>query len=156
MPERIKTNLKGSDKIPLIYNGKKVEMTVEDFQAYLDANSSSSSSLPYVSYNAILDQVAAAPVDTVLEDNLGVTPVWARNSVGVYTCTVTGALTLGKTQIFLGHQGFSDGIGDTGNNAIKNITVNGFTLETYEAGGGGSLSDALLDTVSIEIRVWPV
>jgi len=113
-------------------------------------------SLPYTAYNAVLNQSGSdAPAATVLQDDLGGTPVWSYNSTGDYTCTVTGALTVAKTQVFIGHQGYDSNLGDVGNFSVKNLTVNGFTLEGYEAGGGGQYADDLLVDVPIEIRVWP-
>ena len=54
----------------------------------------------YDVYTAIINQTGtSAPVATVLENTLGGTVVWSRNSAGDYTCTLSGAFTLGKTTI---------------------------------------------------------
>ena len=62
-----------------------------------------SGSTAYNSYVALLTQAGtAAPVATVLSNNLTATLTWARTGVGVYTLTASAAtFTANKTIVFL-------------------------------------------------------
>jgi hypothetical protein len=54
----------------------------------------------YLVYTAIINQTgSSAPVANVLENTLGGTVVWSRNTAGDYACTLSGAFTSGKTTI---------------------------------------------------------
>lgn len=68
-----------------------------------DIASLASGSTAYNSYVALLTQAGtAAPVATVLSNNLTATLTWARTGVGVYTLTANAAtFTANKTIIFL-------------------------------------------------------
>lgn len=106
----------------------------------------------YKVYAALLTQSGTdAPVATVLENTLGGTIVWTRNTIGNYTATLTGAFTLNKTCIVLGS---NININDI-DNAVLNtstLTVNDFILYT-NATDTIAWDDVLLNT-SIEIRVY--
>jgi len=53
---------------------------------------------PYKVYTALLSQTGTnAPTATVLENTLGGTIVWTRNSTGLYTGTLAGVFTANKT-----------------------------------------------------------
>lgn len=60
---------------------------------------SGGSSLPYTAYVAKINQASGttAPVATVLSNTLSGTPVWARVSAGLYSCTLTGEFTSPET-----------------------------------------------------------
>ena len=68
-----------------------------------DIASLASGSTAYNSYVAILNQAGtAAPVATVLSNNLTATLTWARTSQGTYTLTASEAtFTANKTIVFL-------------------------------------------------------
>jgi hypothetical protein len=56
--------------------------------------------IPYKIYNAVLTQSGnLAPVATVLQNTLGGTIVWTRDSEGVYLGTLAGAFTTNKTLV---------------------------------------------------------
>lgn len=56
---------------------------------------------PYKVYTALLTQdLYDAPVATVLENTLGDTIVWTRDSVGFYTATSSNLFVLNKTICF--------------------------------------------------------
>lgn len=58
--------------------------------------------LPYKSYVALLTQTGTnAPTAVVLENTLGISPVYAYGGVGSYTLTSTGTFVLGKTYAFI-------------------------------------------------------
>ena len=68
-----------------------------------DIASLASGSTAYDSYVALLTQTGtAAPVATVLSNNLTATLTWARTGTGVYTLTANAAtFTANKTIVFL-------------------------------------------------------
>lgn len=74
----IKTNLKGSDKIELKYNGREVDMTLSDFKLYLDevlepTNAVLTSTEP-LRYKALLSQ--NAPIASTLNVNMVAGQIW--------------------------------------------------------------------------------
>lgn len=76
----------GNSKSYYVKTGNKVEIT---------GGSSS-----YLVYSALLTQSGTdAPVATVLQNTLGGTVVWTRNSTGQYLGTLAGAFTLNKTVV---------------------------------------------------------
>lgn len=84
----IKSNLKTSDRISVIYNDQEVEMSLADFKTYLN----SSANKGYKSYVATLLQTGTnAPVATVLENTLGGTVVLGYDEPGGYSLTLAGA-----------------------------------------------------------------
>lgn len=110
---------------------------------------------PYKVYTALLNQTGTnAPVATVLENTLGGTVVWTRNSPGLYIATLIGAFPLGKTY---GNATFSF---DDAAEGYKSIGIsrnnnNVVQLRTSDGIIGGSSNDGLmLEPTSIEIRVY--
>ena len=74
---------------------------------------------PYKVYTALLTQSGGlAPVDTVLENTLGGTLVWTRQSTGNYIATLNGAFPEGKTVCFYTHDGYNGVTGFAG--AVRN------------------------------------
>ena len=69
------------------------------------AGSVTSAGLGYTSYVALLTQTGtAAPVATVLSNNLTATLTWARTGTGIYTLTASAAtFTANKTIVFFNH-----------------------------------------------------
>jgi hypothetical protein len=84
-----------------------------------------STALGYKVYRALLNQSGGVPVATVLENNLGGTPVYAGN--GPSTCTLTGLFTLNKTFVRIGNHGASIGNGMI-MYSVYGLTVNSFTF----------------------------
>jgi hypothetical protein len=104
---------------------------------------------PYRVYSALLTQTGTnAPVATVLENTLGFTPVWSRNSQGDYRITEMNGFPINKTQCFYGNRVYDIEkviFGpDPGNNMIE--------LFIYDDVG---VQDDLLLNFPIEIRVYP-
>ena len=67
----------------------------------VDANGTLISAAGYKVYTALLSQSGtAAPVATVLENTLGGTVVFSRNSAGLYLGTLSGAFIVDKTVVF--------------------------------------------------------
>jgi hypothetical protein len=103
---------------------------------------------PYKVYTATLNQTGtAAPVATVLRNELSGTPVWTRSGTGAYLLTLTGEFTPGKTFLICGTPtGTVTGPFNLGYNNVNEIGLN--TLQS------GSLTDGLLDVCAVEIRVY--
>ena len=74
-----------------------------------DIASLASGSTAYNSYVALLTQAGtAAPVATVLSNNLTATLTWARTGAGIYTLTASAAtFTNNKTIVFFNNGNFS-------------------------------------------------
>ncbi len=119
-------------------------------------DSPSGDSRPYKVYTALLTQSGTdAPVATVLENTLGGTLVWTRDTTGQYTGTLNGAFTENKT--FITSQfnatltppsgGYISGIlGERNDNdSIHLIT---FDIPSTDTG------DGILNETPIEIRVY--
>ena len=108
----------------------------------------STDSRPYKVYTALLSQSGTnAPVATVLENTLGGTVVWTRNSTGLYTGTLTGVFTGNKTTVLITQgngQAIYSGYGDTSTNYV-NLLGHSFA---------GIQLDNLLNKTTIEIRVY--
>jgi hypothetical protein len=101
---------------------------------------------PYKVYTALLSQSGTnAPIATVLENTLGGTVVWSRNSNGVYFGTLSGAFTVDKTGI-MATPSFSNIIVS----AIRSDN-NSIIIRTSTS---GTLSDSGLTNVLTEIRVY--
>ena len=101
----------------------------------------------YKVYTALLSQSGtSAPVATVLENTLGGTVVWTRNSTGLYTGTLAGVFTANKTfttNTFGTFSGFAQFTSSSVNTVNINTTNSSITL-----------TDGLLNGNSIEIRVY--
>jgi len=97
----------------------------------------------YTSYAAILFQATTnAPVATVLENSLGGTIAWTRNSPGNYTATITGGtFATNKTLVFI-NQG--------GSSSTANIQWGSSTTAITIITG----ADDVLAKAAIEIRVY--
>ena len=99
-------------------------------------------SKPYKVYTALLNQSGTnAPVATVLENTLGGTVVWTRNSTGLYTGTLAGVFTANKTWTSI----TSTATG-TVTGAVS-ISVDAVMVAT-------SFLDSALSNSAIEIRVY--
>lgn len=116
------------------------QAAADNAQATADANA-----LPYKSYVAILNQSStSAPTATVINSGIG-TPTWGRTSAGNYTATLTGVFVSNKTVVF------ATGLGQALLIAGR-INANVVSFKTYT--DAGVISDNLLQTTSIEIRVY--
>ena len=144
-------------------SGKRVLFAKSD--GWYDKNSSgtvtklattSDISTPYLVYTASLTQSStSAPVATVLENTLGGTVVWDYNSVGVYTATLSGVFTIGKTNIIY------DPFHNMGGDALitsRRQSANEIRVISYQNGWDGiypATANDILENFIIEIRVYP-
>lgn len=109
---------------------------------------------PYKVYTAFLTQSGTNdPIATVIENTLGGTPIWTRNSAGNYTATLTSAFPSGKTFVSYTHDGCNGNTGFPGAVRKDDNTV----WLTFNDGiaNVGQYIDIGSDAVeSIEIRVY--
>ena len=105
-----------------------------------------SGSTAYNSYVALLTQAGtAAPVATVLSNNLTATLTWARTGVGVYTLTASAAtFTANKTIIFLNAGSLSSLI--TGERTSDTV----LTIKTFSGGA----ADSAITNGAFEVRIY--
>ena len=105
-----------------------------------------SGSTAYNSYVALLTQAStAAPVATVLSNNLTATLTWARTSAGVYTLTANAAtFTANKTIIFLNAGSLSSLI--TGERTSDTV----LTIKTFSGGA----ADSAITNGAFEVRIY--
>ena len=105
-----------------------------------------SGSTAYNSYVALLTQAGtAAPVATVLSNNLTATLTWARAGVGVYTLTASAAtFTANKTIIFLNAGSLSSLI--TGERTSDTV----LTIKTFSGGA----ADSAITNGAFEVRIY--
>lgn len=108
-----------------------------------------SGSTAYNSYVALLTQAGtAAPVATVLSNNLTATLTWARTGVGVYTLTASAAtFTTNKTIVFLNAGSGIPLI--TGERTSDTI----LTIKTFVSSSGAPV-DAAITNGSFEVRIY--
>jgi hypothetical protein len=144
------------ENIPLstIYFDGVVSSTQAGFISSLQAmfTNLAGGSLGYSVYVAVLNQTGTnAPVATVLQNTLGGTVVWSRDSEGNYFGTLSGAFSFDKTVIFVGTPG------STAQSYVAYVNdANSIYLETASnAQNGGSDGDGLLSNTSIEVKVYP-
>ena len=103
----------------------------------------------YDSYTALLTQAGtAAPVATVLSNNLTATLTWVRTGVGVYTLTASAAtFTANKTIVFI-NAGSSQSI-ITGERTSDTV----LTVKTFVPSSGAAV-DAAITNGAFEVRIY--
>lgn len=108
-----------------------------------------SGSTAYNSYVALLTQAGtAAPVATVLSNNLTATLTWARTGVGVYTLTASAAtFTTNKTIVFLNA---GSGIPLISAERTSDTVL---TVKTFVPGNGAA-TDAVITNGAFEVRIY--
>jgi len=114
-----------------------------------DIASLASGSTAYDSYVALLTQAGtAAPVATVLSNNLTATLTWARTGVGVYTLTANAAtFTANKTIVFLNAGSTIPLI----SSEITSDTI--LTVKTFVPSSGAAV-DASITNGAFEVRIY--
>lgn len=110
------------------------------------AGSVTSAGLGYTSYTALLTQTGtAAPVATVLSNNLKNAVTWASTGTGIYTLTASAAtFTNNKTIVFFNHG--SGLTGATGNVSWTRTSDTVLTISQVYYG--------LLTNGSFEVRIY--
>jgi len=106
----------------------------------------------YKVYTALMSQTGtSAPTAKVLENTLGGTVVWTRNSAGRYTATLSGAFTADKTAFFTAPRGTN---ADAFPFTASFVRIDANTIEMFSNDLITGKSDAILNDVTIEIRVY--
>ena len=151
---RIIENLSGNDALKAnlaspIFTGSVVVPTAVNANEAVNKGQLDAAARPYKVYTAIIQQSGTnAPVATVLENTLGGTVVWSRNTNGVYYGTLTGAFAFNKTVCFATSASANAtnkiGIGITNANFVTLRATNSVDVE----------SDGVVGDLSIEIRVY--
>jgi hypothetical protein len=79
----IKTNLKTSDRISVVYNNEEVEMSLEDFSSNLPL---ATTARGYTSFTALEEQsgTGVPTIEKVYENTTGITPTFTRSDPGKY------------------------------------------------------------------------
>ncbi len=108
---------------------------------------------PYKKYVALISQTSTnAPTAIVLENTLSGTPTLTRTGIGSYELTLNTEFTTDKTWVVGGSADNNAGGGDFATLDIRRLNANKITLITYD---NFSVSDDMLVSTSIEIRVYP-
>ncbi len=104
-------------------------------------------------YVALITQSGtSAPVATVLENTLGGTVVWTRDSTGIYSGTLNGAFTNNKTACFLSNASSYSGTPGNPPGLAAASTSNAVQISTIGAGG---MTDGAVGGMHLEVRVYP-
>lgn len=107
--------------------------------------------VPYDSYVALITQAAgAAPVATVLQNELSGPIAWTRTAQGNYTGTLAGAFTANKT--FIVWPAFNINSSQQDEHFIWRDNANEIK---WNSETGGLSDDGIITEHSIEIRVYP-
>ena len=109
--------------------------------------------LGYKVYVALISQLGtSAPTAIILQNTLGVVPVWTRFSTGIYRATYANTFTQDKTTILTSTNYLPD-------SGIIQVTCNsGYSPDMIQLISYNKtmvLTDALLVRTAIEIRVYP-
>jgi hypothetical protein len=112
-----------------------------------------SATLPYQVYVALVSQTGtSAPTAIILQNTLGVVPVWTRYSAGIYRATYANTFTQDKTTILTSTNYMTD-------SGIIQVTCNsGYSPDMIQLISYNKtmvLTDDLLVRTAIEIRVYP-
>lgn len=108
----------------------------------------------YKVYSAILNQSGAnAPTAIVLENTLGITPVWHRMNTGIYSLVAPtgGAFPIGKTIVLPGWM--ASAFPDPFAVGYEHEVTDRVTLVTGH--NASTKADALMTKMFVEIRVYP-
>jgi hypothetical protein len=122
-------------------------VTFANFKTALDIPAPTS--LGYTALSCLVTQSGTdAPTMTIAKNDLGVVPVWTRQSTGYYILTAAGLFTDEKTFIFA-----------TPAFGLVGQTINAFRQSDdiciiFSANATGTLTDSLLTKANFEIRVY--
>ena len=104
----------------------------------------------YTAYTALLSQIGiAAPVDTIVKNNTGVTYTWARSATGVYTITASSNIFDATKTLVFGNIGKRSKDDYFRWEVTSNVEI---TITTFD--NAGNPSDDVFETGSFEIRIY--
>jgi len=142
---------------------KKIIYEIQQIKNKLKTSTAPIESKPYKVYSASLTQSGTnAPTVIILENTLGITPVWTRESAGRYILTANSTFTLGKTvfisnlsTFFVSHINIFFSVDGPGNH---NNTSNVIYFDTYNTNisqfADSSITGSDDDFLFVEIRVY--
>ena len=106
---------------------------------------------PPLVYTSQLHQTGlSAPTETILENTLGLTLSWTRNSIGTFKATISPAVDWTKTSFYVGNQMASSGGLSSSPSKIINTIENSsteITIETMELLTAMQFDDMLQNTL---------
>lgn len=106
--------------------------------------------LGYTTYTALLSQVGiAAPVDTIVKNDTGVTYTWARSAQGVYTITASGIIFDATKTLVFGNIGKRSKEDYFRWEVTSNVEI---TITTFD--NAGNPADDVFETGSFEIKIY--
>jgi len=104
----------------------------------------------YTAYTALVSQVGvAAPVDTIVKNDTGVTYTWARSAQGVYTITASGIIFDATKTLVFGNIGKRSKDDYFRWEVTSNVEI---TVTTFD--NAGNPSDDVFETGSFEIKIY--
>ena len=108
--------------------------------------------LPYKVYSAIITQTGTnAPTSNVLQNTLGVVPVWTRGSAGDYRIDYASGSFTGAVMVFFN---LSEGSQDDTRVKIFAFGADYTNISSYTSYTSNTLSDNLISKGFLEIRVY--
>lgn len=125
-------------------------LAVALFEAVMNktfVSSGDSGGLGYSIYSALLSQFEAPPDILPQRNTLSGNPVWTNPSPGIYRATLTGAFTIGKTEVYAANPPGAIA------SCESNLSANYIEISVRDT--GGNLSNDLLNFTAVMIIVNP-
>ena len=139
------TSLDGTELLEAEKDGVSVPITAQGIADLAGGGGAAA----YLVYTALLTQSGTdAPVATVLQNTLGGTVVWSRNTTGDFSATLVGAFTTNKTTVLSSING-----DQSAGYVILYETPSEDEVKLYQKNNSSVSADQLGCTV--EIRVYP-
>ena len=139
------TSLDGTELLEAEKDGVSVPITAQGIADLAGGGGAAA----YLVYTALLTQSGTdAPVATVLQNTLGGTVVWSRNTTGDFSATLVGAFTTKKTTVLSSING-----DESAGYVILYETPSEDEVKLYQRDNSFASADQLGCTV--EIRVYP-
>lgn len=144
------------DPVGLVYPSDYSTTIKENDRSIPDVGTVKQIARPYKVYTALLTQSGTDdPVATVLENTLSGTPVWTRDDVGLYACTLASEFTENKTSIICGQVMKDDYELSANYQLVYNLNSTSIiNFATWSRADIGSV-DGTLSNALVEIRVYP-
>ena len=139
------TSLDGTELLEAEKDGVSVPITAQGIADLAGGGGAAA----YLVYTALLTQSGTdAPVATVLQNTLGGTVVWSRNTTGDFSATLVGAFTTNKTTVLSSING-----DQSAGYVILYETPSEDEVKLYQKDNSFAPADQFGCTV--EIRVYP-
>ena len=142
------------------FDGELGTSVTKNFSVSSVVNIAKEAIAPYSVYTALLSQSASTdPIAIVLQNTLGTTVRWNRESTGEYSANITGNLFVdGKTFVSITRSNTTDtsviSYWLTGQRVTSNLVVLNQTGVDYDGGFNAAGPYDSFENVSVEIRVY--